>query len=222
MPQGSERQLSLQLTTEEREVMIAEGRAATGRSCGGFSMCCKLPPFEIDGEWKPENVWCKYCRPGGAGCLIYDRRPEYCRGYSCLWLVHPDVRDHWKPSQSKMVMTVQEQWPGIWAFVVNVDPSAPNVWRDPRFYPDLKSLARHALAGRAYVGIKAPCVVVVRKQQWVILPDKDVEVTSRSFHFERSRSGEWDIVFAKGEGDSHGSATGPRTAALNPRERGAH
>jgi uncharacterized cysteine cluster protein YcgN (CxxCxxCC family) len=132
MPQTSERQLSYKLTTEEREVAIAEGRTATGRSCDGCSMCCKLPAFEIDGDWKPENVWCKDCRPSDLGCSIYDRRPDYCRGYSCLWPVHPDVRDHWKPSQSKMVMTVQEPWPGLWAFVVDVDSSAPSSTKEHR------------------------------------------------------------------------------------------
>lgn len=57
-----------------------------GRSCGDCTACCtRLVIPELD---KPFGQPCQCLRrsPDPPGCRIYERRPETCSGYSCLWL----------------------------------------------------------------------------------------------------------------------------------------
>jgi hypothetical protein len=84
--------------------IIKAAQAVTGRSCGECSMCCKLLKIDEIEISKPANQWCKHCRPGAGGCMIYDDRPPVCHGFACLWLVDPTLNDEWKPSHSKIVI----------------------------------------------------------------------------------------------------------------------
>src|SRR5215475_5296431 len=84
------------------EGWIEARKQVTGRACGECSACCKLLAVpEIN---KPPHQWCKHCRPGRGGCLIYDRRPTICRVFACAWLIDENVPDHWFPKRARMVM----------------------------------------------------------------------------------------------------------------------
>lgn len=106
----------------------------TGRSCGECALCCKVMAVEtLD---KPAGRWCDQCKPG-RGCLIYATRPEECRHYSCLWLTDRRFGEHWKPSQSKLVLTLSED--GI---EIRCDPGFPDAWRKPPFRSEITRLAQ--------------------------------------------------------------------------------
>jgi hypothetical protein len=64
------------------------------RKCGDCTMCCKAPAISDDQIGpeeahlltpKPSGEKCRHCTD--TGCSIYQKRPEICRGYLCLWLV---------------------------------------------------------------------------------------------------------------------------------------
>lgn len=53
-------------------------------ACGACTLCCTLMRVvELDPP-KPEHTPCAHC--DGRGCAIYDRRPDQCQGFSCMWL----------------------------------------------------------------------------------------------------------------------------------------
>lgn len=56
----------------------------SSRTCGGCTACCKT--HAVDEVQSVSGVWCRHCTIG-SGCQIYDRRPESCRRYECLWLM---------------------------------------------------------------------------------------------------------------------------------------
>ncbi len=56
---------------------------APKRECGTCTLCCKALP--VEGIVKEAGQWCPHCVPG-AGCGIYERRPQSCRDFDCLWL----------------------------------------------------------------------------------------------------------------------------------------
>ena len=58
--------------------------AGPGNSCGGCTACCKTPYIDAPGLRKPSHQMCQHCT--GVGCGIYDKRPEACREFRCLWL----------------------------------------------------------------------------------------------------------------------------------------
>ena len=53
------------------------------RECGNCNMCCKLP--EIPSINKKSYSWCKNCNIG-EGCNIYEKRPEKCKEFVCLYV----------------------------------------------------------------------------------------------------------------------------------------
>ena len=92
---------------EKAEQDVTAAIARTGRKCGSCSMCCKLLSIRDDPRseqpiTKPANEWCRHCRPG-SGCAIYERRPDVCQTFTCLWLVRPELKDHWYPRRSQIV-----------------------------------------------------------------------------------------------------------------------
>ncbi len=58
-------------------------------SCGSCSACCFL--LEIEELSKPYCKWCTHAKPAeGGGCTIYEKRPDPCRNFKCLWLISQD------------------------------------------------------------------------------------------------------------------------------------
>jgi hypothetical protein len=110
----------------------------TGRLCGDCTLCCKV--MAIEEFEKPAGSWCPHCKPG-RGCLVYERRPAECRKYDCLWLIDVRFGEHWKPSRSKLVLTLSAD--GI---EIRCDPGFPDAWRKEPFRSEIRKLA---LAGEA-------------------------------------------------------------------------
>jgi hypothetical protein len=109
-----------------------------GRSCSGCTMCCKLPSIpELN---KPRFAWCQHCDPA-KGCKSYDVRPQTCRNFYCGYLTNPQLSDDWKPSKSKLMITVDADTKRL---VVHVDPARPEAWRQEPFYAQIKSWAKAA------------------------------------------------------------------------------
>jgi len=55
----------------------------TSRSCAGCTACCFL--LEVPDVPKPCFQACPH-QQDGVGCTIYDKRPEPCADYGCLWI----------------------------------------------------------------------------------------------------------------------------------------
>ena len=51
------------------------------RECGDCNLCCKLPYIK---NFKPQYKWCNHCEIG-VGCKIYEKRPELCKTFYCLY-----------------------------------------------------------------------------------------------------------------------------------------
>lgn len=100
--------------------------AATTRSCGSCTLCCKLlAVYEIG---KHDNEWCTHCS-AKEGCGVYETRPQSCRDFKCLWLrgVGPDEL---RPDRSKVIMNASADQNSM---VLHVDPSRPDAWRSDIF-----------------------------------------------------------------------------------------
>lgn len=105
------------------------------RACGTCSLCCKLMAVP---DVTPHNEWCRHCTPG-KGCGIYDRRPEPCRQFDCLWLMSDKVPEHWYPRQAHMVLELKLIPEPL--VVVNVDPAHANRWREEPYLKDIRRMA---------------------------------------------------------------------------------
>jgi hypothetical protein len=97
------------------------------RGCDGCTACCKIMQVrELD---KPASTWCRHCRVG-AGCSIYETRPESCRTFECVWLqtqsgeapLAPELR----PDISRVVMSTASQGRDI---VLNLATDRPDAWK---------------------------------------------------------------------------------------------
>lgn len=103
------------------------------KSCGECALCCKV--MAIETLAKPAGAWCRHCRPG-AGCLIHPERPAECRDFGCLWLLDERLGPQWKPSKSKLVLTISED--GI---EIRCDPGFPDAWRKVPYHSQIRQWA---------------------------------------------------------------------------------
>lgn len=157
------------------------------RECGACSLCCKLPPItELE---KPIGKWCRHAMPG-KGCLIYNERPEVCQRFKCEWLRSDLVDDAWYPPKAKMILYVNLTDEGLSMINVAVDTGWPKRWRAKGYHTKLKRIA--------LAGLDPTLTHVVRVydngREWVILPDKDVEITGwKQFKVYRTGLLGWDV-----------------------------
>jgi hypothetical protein len=161
----------------------------TGRECGKCSLCCKLlRVLELD---KAANQWCQHCKPGHGGCAIHDARPQICRGYFCGWMLSRGVGDDWYPLTCHMILSLAKIG-GVQTVTVTVDGSYPLVWREPHYHQQLRALALRGLKvddpDRVHV-----VQVRVDNRVWVVLPNRDVEITSGSYIVKIAAPGEWEV-----------------------------
>jgi hypothetical protein len=70
------------------------------KQCGNCTACCKL--LAVPALDKPPNVKCAHVQMG-KGCRIYDKRPQECRNFNCLWLQSPVLGWDLKPNQCGVV-----------------------------------------------------------------------------------------------------------------------
>ena len=112
----------------------------TVRDCDGCTLCCKV--MGIKELEKPSGVWCEHCEMG-VGCRIYASRPAECASFTCGYLAIAALGEEWKPSRSKIVLSLNADGKRV---VAHTDPARPDAWKQEPYYSVLKSWAR---AGRA-------------------------------------------------------------------------
>lgn len=130
-------------------------------------MCCKV--LKVEDLGKPGGVMCSHCAQG-AGCQIYDSRPQECRLFYCRFLHDPSLREEWRPSKSRIVVAVA---PDRQRIAAHVDPERPGAWRREPFYSTFKAWARELASQPDRVG---QMYVAIGKRTIVILPDRNVDV----------------------------------------------
>lgn len=151
-----------------------------GRSCGSCTMCCKLYPVPVMD--KPQNVWCRECKPG-KGCGIWETRPQFCRDFHCHYILDAQVGEDWKPNISKFIMNFQSaniMW-------LKVDPAHKMSWRTEPYYSVLKRWSRDFIDAGGYLlvdeGFTAYCIT----------PSDDVVVSRHGvkvdFHIKTTKVG---------------------------------
>jgi hypothetical protein len=137
-------------------------RVVPGRECGNCTLCCKV--YNIPEIGKAAGKWCKHCTPG-KGCAIHDTLPSQCSVFNCLWRTMEALPPHWKPEQSKMVITI---FPLNEFIYVQVDPGTPSAWRKQPYYDDLHHWAKNNLQKGIHV------IVFVNDIATLIMPDDTV------------------------------------------------
>lgn len=137
-----------------------------GRSCTGCTMCCKL--LRIAALDKPRLEWCRHCDIG-IGCRIYEDRPQECRTFDCGYVSQGWIGEHWKPSESKMVVTLATAGNRL---VIYVDADRPGVWRREPFFSDIKTWARGAARTNGQVMVAQGLDMIV------VTPDDETNVGS--------------------------------------------
>jgi hypothetical protein len=134
------------------------------RRCGDCQLCCKLLPMKdgvtingrpVAGYHKPAGARCKHQRHG-KGCMIYSRRPDCCRMWTCRWLVNNDTHDLPRPDRSHYVIDLipdavtarpndgSPEWQ-IEVVQIWVDPDYRDAWRDPRLLAYLERRGKEGI-----------------------------------------------------------------------------
>ena len=162
--------------------------AATGRSCGTCSLCCKLPA--IPELAKPANEWCEHCRPGKGGCGIYAARPQVCRSYNCYWLIGL-LGDEWQPTKSKMVVQSEIDESRGRRLLFLLDHSTPDRWREPPYYKQILAWSERGLS--AEPSKRYTTYVVVGGRTDLILP------SGETMRIEKGERGTLDITCSDGQ-----------------------
>jgi hypothetical protein len=134
------------------------------KSCGTCSLCCKV--LTIEALAKPPGQWCPHV-VAGRGCGIHGRHPQECQVFRCAWLDTPELDETWKPEASGMVLRSELEGRRL---CIDVDPARPNAWRDPPYYPQIKTWSQVAAHGVGEV------VVLVDLSVTVVFPEADVAV----------------------------------------------
>ncbi len=85
------------------------GPAIPDRPCGDCIVCCVLPLIETDQFVKPEGQVCVNC--AGAGCGIYETRPDVCRTFNCAWKRIPSLPPQTRPDAMGVMFTLERHLP---------------------------------------------------------------------------------------------------------------
>ena len=68
------------------------------RLCEECNLCCKL----LETHDIPSRIG-EYCNHCENGCKIYDKRPEECRTYQCMWSQMEKVSDDLRPDKCGII-----------------------------------------------------------------------------------------------------------------------
>ncbi|QQE12824.1 hypothetical protein JD969_05000 [Planctomycetota bacterium] len=112
----------------------------TSRECGSCNSCCTA--LSIACIEKPAGEHCEnLCE---AGCVIYDERPEPCRGFTCLWLADNrglfDVFDH-RPDRLGVMFATSSSSPNsivaheLWADAMHDEQAKIIIYFLTQFFP---------------------------------------------------------------------------------------
>lgn len=108
--------------------------------CGACKLCCTVmrveapdAPVPFD---KPAHQPCQHIC--SQGCSIYEKRPNVCEGFLCVWRAtyEPEINLPWpaseRPDRTGVVMEVNEKG------TVIVHCKTPEAWRDSRALKRIK------------------------------------------------------------------------------------
>ena len=94
-------------------------------------------------------------------------------------MVSEEIKNHChflkKDGETRLVCAVHDKY--------------PLRWREEPYYSDIKSWAIHGLQADTWV-----TEVVVRDQLWIILPNRDILITSEYFEMVQVGDNEWDVI----------------------------
>lgn len=141
----------------ERDAPVAH------RSCGSCGLCCKL--LAIAELEKPLNKWCSHYR-AGAGCTIYEHRPESCRGFYCSWRRRADLGEEWFPGRSRIILYSDETGRRLF---VHVDPGFPGAWRAEPYFSQIKRWSLQVKDGRQVL-------VRIGERMIAVLPTREIDL----------------------------------------------
>src|SRR3569833_1733688 len=110
------------------------------RDCGPCTLCCKV--MAVDEIEKVAGAWCAHCAKG-AGCAIYETRPQSCRAFSCAWLRHPQLPRNLRPDLTRVVLAFDNNATRL---IASCDPAHPMAWRREPIYGYLKRWAEGSWA----------------------------------------------------------------------------
>jgi hypothetical protein len=117
-------------------------------------MCCRV--FPIPEADKPNTDWCANLQIG-KGCRIYERRPEPCRAFHCLWLLDDSLGEEWRPDIAGFVLSD----PDPWALLVTNDPDNPQAWRREPFEARIRTWAEVASARGIFAGVREAQILLL-------------------------------------------------------------
>lgn len=104
------------------------------RQCGNCTVCCFVPAVpELE---KPINTWCHHCEIS-QGCKIYEKRPQQCKDFNCLWLTNFWMDDELRPDKSGIMFESVESKRTI---VASVDPERHMVGQNPLVQQAIENL----------------------------------------------------------------------------------
>jgi hypothetical protein len=136
------------------------------RQCDGCTLCCRV--MKIEALKKPKGILCTHCDEN-VGCKIYATKPQECNDFHCLYLLDPSFPPEWKPSESKIVLTSDQDGRRI---VANVDPLVPDAWKKEPFHSMLRTWSQRGASKGGQV------LAVIGTRTSAILPDRDVDLGS--------------------------------------------
>lgn len=160
------------------------------RQCGSCNCCCDI--LEVTAVAKPVNELCKHWETG-KGCIIYDRRPQMCRSFTCAWL-QGHFNDDWFPEKARIVVHFSGN-----SLNVQVDPGCPDRWREEPYFSRLCELSLDGIRMSGRPGYAT--LVVVGSGKFLLLgrtvvPDPTlfgtafVPITPDTFRYWKARSQE--------------------------------
>lgn len=80
------------------------------RECGACNVCCKVHAILDNELTKPPGILCGFWK-AGRGCMIYETRPEPCRGHVCAWLQLDQFDQSWRPDLSNIYIELKPDPP---------------------------------------------------------------------------------------------------------------
>jgi hypothetical protein len=85
------------------------GPVIEDRPCGDCVACCIAPLIDTPEFKKAEGVVCPNCT--GAGCAVYDTRPQVCRTFNCAWKRIPSLPLETRPDKLGVMFTLERNLP---------------------------------------------------------------------------------------------------------------
>jgi Fe-S-cluster containining protein len=132
-------------------------RLPTTRTCDGCDLCCTAVGVEDGAVQKNPGVRCSFLKgDAGHNCTIYDRRPDTCGAFVCLWrgsdtCLPPSMF----PADCGFVMAIASYRARPLVLTVHPDPDRPDHWKVEVYLAEFRRLARELNA-----------IVVVGEGKW--------------------------------------------------------